>query len=92
MIDLKEGHNKFYLGDNEDNIKAVVSYVNSGDNVIILDHTFVSKELRGQNIGAQLVKRVVDYARENSKKIVPQCWFAKDEFVAHKEYEDVLYK
>lgn len=92
MIDLKEGANKFYLGDDEDHVKAVVSFVNSGENIIILDHTFVSKELRGQNIGAQLIKRAVDYARENNKKIVPQCWFAGDEFKAHKEYEDVLYK
>lgn len=92
MIELKEGKNKFYLGDDEDNMKALISYVNSGENVIILYHTFVSKELRGQNIGAQLVKKVVDFARESNKKIVPQCWFAADEFKAHKEYEDVLYR
>jgi predicted GNAT family acetyltransferase len=92
VVDFKEGHNKFYLGDNENNIKAEVTYVNGGVSTIILDHTFVSPELRGQNIGAQLVKRVVDYARENDKKIVPQCWFAADEFKAHKEYEDVWFK
>lgn len=91
-MDFKEGTNKFYLGDDESHVKAVVSFVNSGENTIILDHTFVSKELRGQNIGQQLVKRVVDFARDNNKKIVPQCWFAADEFEAHKEYEDVLYK
>ncbi|MDR3598793.1 GNAT family N-acetyltransferase [Clostridium sp.] len=92
MVNFKEGHNKFYLGDNENNIKAEVTYVNGGVSTIILDHTFVSPELRGQNIGAQLVKKVVDYARENDKKIVPQCWFAADEFKAHKEYEDVWFK
>lgn len=92
VINFKEGKNKFYLGDSENDIKAEVTYVNSGDNTIVLNHTFVSKELRGQNIGAQLVKRVVDFARENNKKIVPQCWFAADEFEAHKEYEDVWYK
>ncbi len=92
MVDFKEGHNKFYLGENENDIKAEVTFVDSGSNTIILNHTFVSKELRGQNIGAQLVKRVVDYARDNDKKIVPQCWFAADEFKAHEEYEDVLAK
>lgn len=91
MINLKEGTNKFYLGDNEDNIKAEVTYLDSGENTIILNHTFVSKELRGQNIGQQLIKTVVDFARENNKKIVPQCWFAEEEFVAHKEYEDVWF-
>lgn len=92
MINLKEGNHKFYLGDNEYNMKAEVTYIDSGDNTIILNHTFVSPELRGQNIGAQLVKRVVDFARDNDKKIIPQCWFAEEEFVAHKEYEDVWSK
>lgn len=92
MINLKEGNHKFYLGDNEENMKAVVTYVDGGENTIILNHTYVSPELRGQNIGQKLVKRVVDYAKENNKKIVPQCWFAEDEFKAHKEYEDVWYK
>ncbi len=91
-MDFKEGTNKFYLGDDEDHIKAFVSYVNSSKNIIILDHTFVSQELRGQNIGEQLVKRVVDFARENNKKIIPTCWFAEKEFSAHKEYQDVLHK
>jgi predicted GNAT family acetyltransferase len=92
MINLKEGNNKFYLGDNEDNIKAVVTYVDKGANTIILDHTFVSPELRGQNIGQQLIKRVADFARENNKKIIPQCWFAEKEFAANKEYEDIWFK
>ena len=92
MINLKEGNNKFYLGDNEENIKAVVTYVDKCENTIILDHTFVSPELRGQNIGQQLIKKVVDFARENNKKIVPQCWFAEKEFIAHKEYEDIWFK
>ena len=92
MITLKEGNNKFYLGDNEDNIKAVVTYVDRDENTIILDHTFVSTELRGQNIGQQLIQRVADFARENNKKIIPQCWFAEKEFAANKEYEDIWFK
>ncbi|EKQ57162.1 GNAT family N-acetyltransferase [Clostridium sp. Maddingley MBC34-26] len=92
MVNLKEGNHKFYLGDNEEDMKAVVTYVDGGEDTIILNHTYVSKELRGQNIGAQLVKKVVDFARENDKKVIPQCWFAEDEFNAHKEYQDVLYK
>ncbi|WP_242982202.1 GNAT family N-acetyltransferase [Clostridium sp. LS] len=92
LVNLKEGNHKFYLGDNEEDMKAVVTYVDGGEDTIILNHTYVSKELRGQNIGAQLVKKVVDFARENDKKVIPQCWFAEDEFNAHKEYQDVLYK
>jgi len=92
MIAIKEGLNKFYLGDLESNPKAEVTYLNSGENKIIIDHTFVSEELRGQKVAQQLIKRVIDFARDENKKIVPQCSFAKKEFTNNKEYEDVLFK
>ncbi|PRR81697.1 GNAT family N-acetyltransferase [Clostridium vincentii] len=92
MINIKEGSNKFYLGDKEETPDAVVTYVRLGEDKIIIDHTFVSDELRGQKIAQQLIKRVVDFARQENKKIVPQCSFAQKEFTKNKEYEDVLFK
>jgi uncharacterized protein len=91
MLIIKEDINKFYIGDEEDNPKAEVTYVNDGEDKIIIDHTFVSEELRGQKIGQQLIKKVVDFARQENKKIIPQCPFAEKEFNKNKEYEDVLY-
>lgn len=92
MIELKEGINKFYFGDTLENPKAEVTYVSHKGDTIIIDHTFVSNELRGQNVGKQLIKKVVDFARQENKKIVPQCSFAQKEFTKNKEYEDVLFK
>lgn len=92
MIEIKEGIHKFYIGDTEDNPNAEVTYVLSGKDKIIIDHTFVSYELRGQNIGKHLIKKVVDFARQENKKIVPQCKFAEKEFTENKEYQDVLFK
>lgn len=92
MVDIKKGINKFYIGESEENPKAEVTYVDNGEQAIIIDHTFVSDELRGQKIGQQLIKKVVDFARSENKKIVPVCPFAKKEFSKNKEYEDVLYK
>ena len=91
MIKIKEGINKFYLGDTLENAKAEVTYVHANEDTIIIDHTFVSNELRGQNVGKQLIKKVVDFARQENKKIVPQCSFANKEFIKNKEYEDVLF-
>ena len=62
------------------------------ENKIRIDHTNVSEKLKGQGVGNKLVKRVVDFAREENKKIIPLCPFAKAEFEKNKEYEDVLYK
>jgi predicted GNAT family acetyltransferase len=92
MIDIKEGLNKFYLGDLEANPKAAVTYINSGEDKIIIDRTFVSDELRGQKVAQQLIKKVIDFARQSNKKIVPQCSFAIKEFEKNREYEDVLFK
>lgn len=90
MIDIKQDINRFYLGDTLDTIKAEVTYVPTGQDTIIIDHTFVSNELRGQNVGKQLIKKVVSFARQENKKIIPQCSFAKHELTKNKEYEDVL--
>jgi predicted GNAT family acetyltransferase len=92
MQDIKKGINKFYIGDTEESPKAVVTYINDGDDKILINHTFVSDELRGQRIGQQLIKIVVDFARQENKKIIPQCTFAEKEFDKNKEYEDVLYR
>lgn len=92
MIDIKKGTNKFYLGELEANPKAEVTYIPSGEDKIIIDHTFVSDELRGQKVAQQLIKKVVDFARQENKKIVPQCSFARKEFTKNEEYQDVLFE
>ncbi|OOM78157.1 hypothetical protein CLPUN_20160 [Clostridium puniceum] len=92
MLEFKEDIKKFYLGDNSQNPKAEVTYVDYNEDTIIINHTFVSNELRGQNVGKKLIKRVVDFAREENKKVIPQCSFAEKEFIENKEYEDVLFK
>lgn len=92
MLEFKEDIKKFYLGANSQNPKAEITYINYNEDTILIDHTFVSNELRGQNIGKELIKRVVDFAREENKKVIPQCSFALKEFNENKEYNDVLFK
>lgn len=68
---------------------AEMAYGMSGDQMIIY-HTEVSHELQGQNIGMQLVKAGVAYARENHFKIVPLCSFAKAVINKVEAFQDVL--
>ena len=91
MLEIKEGTNKFYLGDTLETAIAEVTYVPIDQDTIIIDHTFVANELRGQNVGKQLIKKVVDFARQENKKIIPECSFAKNEFTKNEEYNDVLF-
>ena len=70
MAEIKHGHNKFYVGDSEENPDAEMTYVPTGKDKIIIDHTGVGESLRGQGIAKQLVEAGVNYARENDIKIL----------------------
>lgn len=56
----------------------------------IIDHTFVDPEYRGQKIAEKLIANIVENAREQGKKIIPLCPFAKKEFDKKEEYRDLL--
>ncbi|MBU3154937.1 GNAT family N-acetyltransferase [Clostridium estertheticum] len=89
MLDIKKGVKSFYVGDNEEKPLAKMEFVYSGD-VITIDHTFVSDELRGQNVARQLLEKIVSLARETNKKIIPICPYAKAELNKNDKYLDVL--
>ncbi len=93
MITIKRAEKSFYVGDSEKFPLAEMTFVYAGEDIIIIDHTSVSDELRGQNIGKQLLQRLVEFAREENKKVVPLCPFAKKEMMKNKEeYEEILHK
>lgn len=91
MIDIKKGEKSFYVGDNEEDPLAKMELVYNGDDIII-DHTFVSEKLRGQNVGRQLLDKVVGFAREKNKTIIAICPYAKAQLNKNKDYKDVLHK
>lgn len=69
-LEIKQGENKFYIGDDENNALAEITYRFVDNNEINIDHTGVSDELGGQGVGKKLVKAVVEHARENHLKII----------------------
>ncbi|TMI72292.1 MAG: N-acetyltransferase [Bacteroidetes bacterium] len=80
----------FYV-ENDGNILAEMTYSMPSAEKMIIEHTEVSDELKGQNVGYQLVHTAVEYARTNNVKIVPLCPFANAVFKKKPEYADVLY-
>lgn len=91
MIEIHKDTNGFYVGEQVKK-DAEIHYVPSGNEIIIVDHTFVSDRLQGQGVGQELVRRVVEFAREEGLKIMPLCPFTKSQFDQHKDYDDVLLK
>nr|WP_034551323.1 GNAT family N-acetyltransferase [Carnobacterium funditum] len=79
-MNFEKTENRFYKNDENGKMIAEVTYVPSGDDKVILDHTFVDPSLRGQGIAEELVNRVVKEMRIENKKIIPLCPYAKTLF------------
>jgi uncharacterized protein len=85
--DEKKGY--FYI-EKEGERKAVMVYSKAGTDLLIIEHTEVSDELRGTGSGNKLVMEAVELARGQNKKILPLCPFAKSVFQKTPEIQDVL--
>ncbi|MBA3446351.1 MAG: N-acetyltransferase [Pseudaminobacter sp.] len=70
--------------------KAELTFVKSGPDHIIMDHTWVPPEYRGRGVAERLVVRAVTDARASGVKITPLCSFVAVEFRRHKNWADLL--
>lgn len=81
----------FYVEGREDeDIKAEMVYYMSAPAEMVIQHTEVDEDLRGQSIGYELVRHAVEFARQQNIKIIPMCSFAKSVFERKVEFTDVL--
>jgi predicted GNAT family acetyltransferase len=74
----------------DENILAEMVYTSPSPEKMIIEHTEVNDELRGQNVGFELVHAAVEYARKHKMHIIPLCPFANSVFKRKPEYADVL--
>ena len=87
----EEGKKGIYYIEDEGNVLAEIVYANANDGrLLIIEHTEVSDELKGQNIGYALVHKVVEQARMQGQKVAPVCSFAKAIFDKKADFKDVL--
>lgn len=92
MDAIKKGENIFYIGADVDNVSAKITFVHKDEDKIIIEHTYVSEPFRDQGLGLQLVKEIVEHARQENKKIIPKCPYARKVMTNNDEYRDVLVK
>jgi len=52
--------------------QAILDY-HLSDGLMMITHTFVPPELRGQSIAGQLAEAAFDFAHAERLKVVPQC-------------------
>ncbi|MDM1758754.1 MULTISPECIES: GNAT family N-acetyltransferase [Acinetobacter] len=81
---------EFFLENEQGQRIAEISYVWSGEDKIIANHTWVDDSLRGQGMARQLLDTLVDFARKKQLKIVPTCSYVDVMFRRDKSFADVM--
>lgn len=66
-----------------------ITYVRVGMDKLIIDYTTVDSPFRGQHIGLALVRNAVRMAREQKRKVITLCPFARAMFNRYPEFDDV---
>lgn len=89
-MDIVKGTNKFYIGEDEAKPIAEITYKEKDANTIIVDHTYVSDELRGQGVAGKLVETITDFARKENVKIIPECPYVASKMEKTEEYHDLI--
>ena len=91
MFQHKHNNSKgvFFVSEEEE-IVAELTYSMQQEHQMMIDHTEVNEELRGGNIGYELVLKAVDYARTHHYTIIPACEFASAVLEKKPKFKDVL--
>jgi len=66
---------------------AILEYTVQGPDVLAFTHTFVPAELRGRNLAAILTRYALEDARQQGKKVDPQCSYTATFMKRNKEYQ-----
>ena len=67
---------------------AEITWTMLGD-VMAVDYTFVSPDLRGQGVAKKLLDRAAAYAREKEYKMEPICSYVVTAFERYEDYNDI---
>ena len=67
-----------------------MTYVRPTPERMIIDHTRVFEGFEGKGIARQMVLAAVDFARANSRRIIPVCSYAQALLTRTDEYKDIL--
>ena len=86
----EHGKNGAFFIEEDGEWVAEMTYTREGVRKIVINHTAVSKTLKGKGIGKAMVDAAVKFARGKNLLIKPECSFAKKVLESSEDYEDVL--
>ena len=62
-----------------------LDYIEDGNNFVIT-HVGVHPELRGQGLAGKIVEASLEYAKQNSLRVIPMCSYAASYIHNHPQY------
>ena len=65
-----------------------LDYIQDGENFVIT-HVGVHPDLRGGGVAGKIVQAGLEYARENSFRVIPMCSYAASYIRKHPEYAEL---
>jgi predicted GNAT family acetyltransferase len=80
---------RFEAVDDSGAVAGFATYRQRGETVVFL-HTEVDDAYEGQGVGSTLAKAALDAAREDERRVDPQCPFIKSYIDRHSEYADLV--
>lgn len=92
-MDWKYEEGRIYSVNENNEILAEATFVDTdmGKNHVDINHTYVTPDLRGRGIASKMMEVLCEHLRENSKKTVASCPYAKIWLKKHNDiYSDII--
>lgn len=76
-----------------DGVKVgTLTYTYMAEKIIGADHTYVNRDMRGNNIASELFDSLIDFAQDNGLKIKPYCSYIIRKFQDRSDLDYLLEK
>lgn len=81
-----------YTYEFSDGSQAEMDYIVERPGLVKIIHTGTPRPHRGQGVAAALVSRAVADFQAAGQQVIPACWYARDQFKAHPDWDELLYR
>jgi predicted GNAT family acetyltransferase len=80
---------RYELVDIDGQVIGRADYYLDGD-VVVVPHTEIVPDRRGDGLGAELVQGMLDDVRARGELVRPRCWYVVEFIDEHPEYQDLV--
>lgn len=88
-MDFQYEKNRIFLENETGECIAEVTFPETPEDKVNVNHTYVDESLRGQGVAGKLMTALAQSLRETNTKAIATCPYAIEWFEKHPEYKDV---